>query len=188
MKRLLLGVLLTLVLANLRCAVVTRSCTLVGCQSGAELQAGVVHVATPDLTKVVITACKNGRCASGVPSVERQPCGAGVSGCPASASCSLTGPLAASPGAVDCILYPSGAADLTTDTQRFAAYTLSIRFNAFDNAARDALTNGDTYTARVVSGGTVLLDVERTATYTQTYPNGVDCDGANGYCRFASLR
>ncbi len=54
---------------------------------------------------------------------------------------------------------------------------------------RNTLKDGDSYNVRVELPGLAdpLIDHSATAQYHDSYPKGRDCDGEDGYCRFASI-
>jgi hypothetical protein len=83
-------------------------------------------------------------------------------------------------------------AEIPTDSAgRGAVLTGAFRGNVFLSSDADgyrlqvnaeaenerSLANGDRYTFRLIDTSVAsIIEVERTATYTETYPNGKDCD------------
>jgi len=156
-------------LAQFHCT--SKSCTEMGCGSGARIQTEFT-ASEADLTDLVVTACRNDTCASG-PFVTTPSCPANVVCGPPSVSCSLTG----APWICFAGREPAHAFDVSLD----------ISFD--DEKGKASLKDGDVYTLRVAKPGssTAVVDLRKTATYTNTFPNGEDCDGPDGYCRSAAL-
>jgi hypothetical protein len=126
------------------------SCTAIGCVNGADFD---LHVeASADwLRGDVVEVCRNDRCARA--EITQFPDVAG------------TGIGAALAGAF---------VGQVTVWKEEAGYRLDV--HAEPEIGRP-LANGDRYTFRLIDKtGARAADVERTATYVESYPNGKDCD------------
>ena len=166
MKRWILFLAASSSLALLDCALVSKSCTLVGCERGVHADR-LLAVSTNDLAKLVVTACRNGECSVGSPAD------------------TTTGRTLVGPVDVSAFFYEGD----NSASPVHATNRIIVDFRSPTNAARDALRDGDTYSLTVTwKDGTMppLLDVKNTVTYATVYPNGKECDGDH-YCKSASL-
>lgn len=130
----------------------TKSCTLVGCQSGASI---TTHpAATASLAGATFAICLNGKCSSGT-------AGGGEGGASAD----------------DSHIVLNG--DVGIQTADVTGGTVTFHYGEdTSNPATQIHTSGDTYRVSIIGADkSTIVDATRTVTYPQTsQPNGPDCD------------
>lgn len=130
----------------------TKSCTLVGCQSGAAI---TVHPAAgAALTGATFAICLNGKCSSGV-------AGGGEAG----------------PASDPSHIVMNGDVGIQTADVSGSNVVFDYREDE-SNPATKIHTSGDTYRVSIIGADkSTLVDATRTVTYPNTsQPNGPDCD------------
>lgn len=138
-----------------------RACTLVGCANGAQLSIRV-ETTREILLGSTIELCRNEQCSRATPTSLPDSPGGGTGG-------PLFGPVSGT----FTVWGPSGA-----------WFPIDVRVNG-SGAYPYGLVDGDRYVLRVIaSNGDKLAETSATVTYTESYPNGKECD--RYACRQAS--
>jgi hypothetical protein len=155
------------------CRALDKSCTVMGCTSGATI---VAHVPASQaaVEAATITFCLNGTCTTGTSAED-----GGASSGAGPVLVTLPGPL-------------PGTATIASEGNGWTS--VSVQFEGFFTAADASDTNvqpftavsGDRYALTITGAdGAKLLDFNRAAHYSDFYPNGKDCDQTP--CEVASL-
>ena len=150
--------LVTLVVGLAGCEL-THVCTAIGCSSGSVLSAPVA-CAPEELASLELSMCLNGECYRGSFSA--------LSALPA-------------PGTGQSVGFPLEGRGESSPT------VIVTLWNEGENGSRieyewiaadaRALKNGDVYrVTATTTDGTSMFDVSRAVTYSESYPNGEDCD------------
>jgi hypothetical protein len=154
----------------------TKTCTLVGCESGATL---AVDVRAPSsATRMRVEICRGATCVATAGDADAGDADAGGTG------------VVVDPNApdVDCGLpagpTPAGYARCDVTPQSPGRIQFVASLNVADTSE---LHDGDTYRLRVYVAGsaTPLVDVSESVHYEAVYPNGRDCDSG---CMQASVK